>query len=122
MIETHTILIVFGSNCLLAGIVLAMTVRLWRWRCDLAQMTDWLRTSPRSVPATAQQLGLTLMVRRSQLVETRLGLAQLMLMSRQATQLSRQLLSLIRLLRWAERRRRWHQSATSSDSSASKQD
>ncbi len=122
MIARDTILIVVGSNCLLAALVLAAAVGLWRWRCDLAQLTDWLglQTSLQSVPA-ARQLGLALMVRRSHLIETRLGLARLMLISRQATQLSSQLSSLVRLLLWAERRRRMHQSPTRSDSSAENQ-
>ncbi|MEM8502046.1 MAG: hypothetical protein AAF716_02710 [Cyanobacteria bacterium P01_D01_bin.1] len=94
-------------NCVLAGLVLWLAVGLWRWRGDLVRLTDWLRLldATRSVATASSQVGLALVVRRSQLMETRLSLARLQLISRQLDQLLRLVGWLIQVGRWRRRSR-----------------
>ena len=107
MLAAHVLLVVV-VNCLLAGLVLWLTAVLWRWRDELARLTDWLRShaAADSVAVKSQQMGLALMVRRSQLIEAKLGLTRLQLMSRQLSQLLRLLSWLIQISRWRRPRRR----------------
>lgn len=87
---------VIGLNCLLAGLVFWLAYRLWRWRCQLAQLNaervdSWLQAA--ELPP--QQMGYALMLSRAHLVQTRLSVAQVRLRSRQV----HQIFQLIRLLR-----------------------
>jgi hypothetical protein len=107
VLAAHVLLVVV-VNCLLAGLVLWLTAVLWRWRDELARLTDWLQShaAADSVAVKSQQMGLALMVRRSQLIEAKLGLTRLQLMSRQLSQLLRLLSWLIQISRWRRPRRR----------------
>ena len=107
MLAAHVLLVVV-VNCLLAGLVLWLTAVLWRWRSELVWLTGWLRSpgTANSVAVTSQQMGLTLMVRRSQIMEAKLGLTRLQMMSRQLSQLLRLLSWLIQISRWRRSRRR----------------
>jgi len=80
-------------NCLLAGLIGGLAIGLWRWRCQLQQLTARLR----SVSRSPKQLGYGITLRRVQLAETRLGLVQLKQRSHQASQALR-LLKLLRLV------------------------
>ena len=106
-LAAHVLLVVI-INCLLAALVLWLTAVLWRWRCELVRLTGWLRShsAANSVAVKSQQMGLALTLRRSQLIEAKLGLTRLQLMSRQLSQLLRLLSWLIQIGRWRRSRRR----------------
>lgn len=97
------VLLVVAANCLLAGLVLWLAIVLWRWRCELSRLTDWLQSvnADSSAASAPQRMGLALMVRRSQLIETRLGLARLQLLSHRLSQL-------LGLVRWLILVGRWY--------------
>lgn len=103
----ESLLLVMAANCLLAGGGLWLAVMLWRWRCDLMRLTDWLRSlnATHTVATTSGQMGLALTIRRSQLIAARLGLARLQLASRQLDQLLNLASWLIRTSRWRRRSR-----------------
>ena len=104
--------LVIGSNCLLAGLVLMMATKLWRWRSELVRLTVWLRlmaiedgddsNAGSSAAIATRRMGLALMMKRSNIAETRLKIARLKLVSHQVNQL----LTLARLLIVVSRRRR----------------
>jgi len=84
-------LAVISLNCLLAVLVSYMALGLWRWRCQLQQLTAQLH----SMTIAPKQVGYAITLKRVQLAEARLGLARLQQRSQQA----RQTLQLVKLLR-----------------------
>ena len=89
-----SMLSVIGLNCLLAVLTGWLAYRLWRWRCWLTQLTSWLRHTA-SAPLCTGDLGYAIALKRVQLAEARLGIAQWQLRSRQ----TRQILQFAKFLR-----------------------
>lgn len=83
---------VIGLNCLTAVLIGWLAYRLWRWRCELAQVTAWLNTG-----LAPQQMGYAIALKRAQLAETRLELTRLQLRSKQIRQIA-QFIKFLRLL------------------------
>lgn len=82
-------------NGLIAVGVCWLTYWFWQWRGSLIQLNRWLQKTEQLSHRDSQQMGYELMLRRAQIIEARLGLAQWKLRSRQI----RQVLKLLSLLR-----------------------
>ncbi|MEO0769317.1 MAG: hypothetical protein AAFY72_07770 [Cyanobacteria bacterium J06649_4] len=82
-------------NCLLAVLVVALAYGLWRWRCQLVQLADWLEQVEPRVGLSPKQVGYGLALKRVEIAQTRLEVAKLQKRSHQIHQLVR----LLRLLR-----------------------
>lgn len=95
--EIGRMLTVIILNGLLAVLVSGLAIGLWKWRCQLQQLTAKLHHMTGSMTVSPKQVGYGITRRRVQLAETRLGLARLQQRSQQMQQALR-LLKLLRLL------------------------
>lgn len=91
-------------NCLLAVLTGWLAYRLWQWRCQLTQLTAWLQHTA-STSLYRGELGYAIALKRVQLSEARLGVAQWQLRSKQTRQVLRfaKFLRLLLLYRAARR-------------------
>lgn len=108
------ILIVIGLSVLLIAGVLWLAKRLWRWRAQLVLLNQQIERQPlegltsgplshlsyqapqtRASQRVPREIGYELMLRRSQIAQTRLDVARWQLRSRQI----RQVLQFLRLMR-----------------------
>ncbi|MEL6814086.1 MAG: hypothetical protein AAFP03_04635 [Cyanobacteria bacterium J06598_3] len=89
------IITVITLNSLIALGVCWLAYGLWQWRQGLIVVNSWLQSKDATARNTPQEIGYALTLRRVQLTQLRLGLAQWQLRSRQL----RQLLGLLKLLR-----------------------
>lgn len=75
--------IAIALNCLLAALVCWLTLGLWRWRCAIARMNQALQSQEVALSIAPKQAGYELALKRMQIAETRLNLAQWQRRSRQ---------------------------------------
>lgn len=97
-------------NCLLAVLVCWLTSRLWQWRCALTHVNQALQNHKTTLNLAPKQAGYAIALRRMQLIETRLSLAQWQQRSRQLQQTLQLIRGLQTIVLMRSRRQSFHRS------------